>query len=286
MNWFPYSVAATLSFGIAMGLYKLPAKKGYSSWASAFWANLFSALSVAVVLAVLDPTSLAVYAEPSLYALVWGVFFATHMVFVKMILHDAETNAIYPLTSSFSAVLTIIVGVTLLSDSLSLYQVAGIGLILLAVFVVGRKGEVYPTHPRALALMALAVLASVALKYVHKLGAVQGNTEQFMAWQYVGASLFVATIMLIFDKKALEDAKRPARYWKGAAVTGALMALGGFFIIRALQTGPFSGIFSIHATYVFVASLVGWLLFGEKFTTKKAAFALVSIAGVVLMRFG
>jgi uncharacterized membrane protein len=67
---------------------------------------------------------------------------------------------------------------------------------------------------------------------------------------------------------------------------GLFTAAGGYAIFRALAVGPLSGVYAIHPSYTFVAALLGWLLFKERLTAKKALLALASVAGIVLIKIG
>ena len=133
MNWLSYSIASTILLGISMSLYKMPSFKGYSSFFSTFWTNLFSAFFVLIALVLFGQSYLSGLSTISWYAIVWGGFFAINMVLQKILLQNVETNSAYPVTSSIGSVVTVLIGITVLSEHVSIIQTAGIAIILLSV---------------------------------------------------------------------------------------------------------------------------------------------------------
>lgn len=286
MHWTSYAIAATVVLGVAIALYKLPSFKGYSKLVSAFWTNAFSGLCVLGVLGGFHANGLAVYGHVSWYALLWGALFAGNMILVMIVLQDVETVAVLPLTSSLSTAMTALVGVVVLMERFSLVQAAGIVCVLVTIVAATRQGgTIRMTRKMALFLPGI-VATSVVAKYVQKLAATNEPIERFMAWQYVGATLLSLAAIAVFERPSLRDVLRPARYWRGTAATGALSAIGGYLIFRALQKGPLSGVYVICALYVFVAAFVGWLFFNETMTRRKAAFAAASVIGIILLKVG
>ncbi|MFA6018085.1 MAG: DMT family transporter [Patescibacteria group bacterium] len=286
MYWIYYSIGATLALGVSMSLYKMPSYKGYSSFFSTFWSNVFSAMFVILIIAIVQTNDLLGLARVSWYALVWGIFFATTMVLQKLLLKRVESNAVYPVTSSLGSVITVLLGITLLSESITPLQGLGTAIILLSVFLFTRKGGAFHVDSTT-ALLALGIItASTISKYVQKLGAVNDTVTHFMLWQYIGASLFALVITYFFEKEAFRKITRLGQYWKGSALIGFFSAFGGYLIFMALSTGPLSGVYAIHPSYTIIAGIFGYLLFGEQLTTKKITLALLSAIGVILIKIG
>lgn len=286
MHWIFYSLAATVSLGISMSLYKIPSFKGYSSFLSTFWSNVFSAIFVILIIAVFQTTKLSELQSISWYAIIWGLFFAITMVLQKLLLRHIESNSVYPVTSSLGSVVTVLLGIVLFSEHVSPLQALGTATILLSVFLFTRKSGSFHLNSTT-ALLALGIItASTVSKYVQKLGAINDTVTHFMLWQYIGATLFALIIAYCFEKKSIGKIVLLGTYWKGSILIGFFSALGGYMIFKALSIGPLSGVYAIHPSYTIVAGILGLLLFKEKLTTKKVALAVLSVIGVILIKLG
>jgi multidrug transporter EmrE-like cation transporter len=170
MDWFFYSVIALIALGTSMSLYKMPTFKGYSSFHSTFWTNVFS-LGITSIVLVIFSSSLLSIATISWYGLLWGVFFATTMVQQKILLKRMETNTLLPVTSALGSVCTVLTGLILLSESISLLQTFGILFVLVSVFLFTRKTGSYPIDINSVTLSTGIILSSTISKYLQKLGA-------------------------------------------------------------------------------------------------------------------
>lgn len=286
MHWLPYSIAATILLGIAMSFYKLPSFKGYSSFLSTFWTNLFSAFFVLIALVFFGQNYLLELSTISWYAIVWGGLFALNMVLQKILLHRVETNSAYPVTSSMSSVVTVVIGITILSEHISLIQAVGIIIILLSVFLFTRKSGSFPRDKKTILLAVGIVASSVASKYVQKLGAMHDSVAHFMMWQYIGAALFGLAIAYIFEPRKFKDITHLSKYWAGSVLIGLFSVAGGYAIFKALAVGPLAGVYAIHPAYTVIAGIFGFIFFKEKITKKKIALALLSVAGIILLKIG
>jgi transporter family protein len=286
MHWSTYAIVASISVGWAIALFKLPSFKGYSKLVSTFRTNLVSAVAVGLALAVYGPGWEATYGQVSWYALIWGAVFGCHMILVKLLLQEVESISLAPLMSALSTAATILLGIFVLHERFSGIQVAGLGLIFLAVVgAVGRSGTV-KMQARTSLLLAGVVISSVLVKYVQKLAADSEPITRFMSWQYVGATLVALAAIAVLERPNLRSVFRLSKDWRGPAMTGCLSALAGFCFYSALARGPLSGVYAIAASYVFVVMAFGWLFFKEKMTAKKAMLAVLSVAGVILMKVG
>lgn len=286
MNWLPWSLAATVLLGVSMSLYKMPSFKGYGTLFSTFWTNLFSAIFVFVAIGFFNTSSLSGLYVVSWYALIWGALFGINMTMHKMLLRDIETNSLFPVTTSISTVITVLLGVTLLSEHVSLVQTAGMLIIILSVFFSVRKGGNFVLNKRTVLLSIIVLVSGIASKYVQKLGADHDTISHFMLWQYWGAAFFAFIALYIFENKKFNEITHIKKYWKGSILIAIFSTLGGYAILTALSMGPMSGVYAIHPAYIFIAGMFGYLFFKEKLTWKKMLFALLSVIGIILIKIG
>ncbi len=286
MHWLTYSIAATLLLGVSMSLYKMPSFRGYSSFFSTFWTNLFSAIIIVLVLSFGSQNVLQEFKTISWYALLWGALFAINMVLVKILLQKVETNTVYPVTSSLGSVVTILIGLIVLTEKISLIQTLGIVVILISVFLFTRKKGSFPLDLRTVLLSLGIIAASTVSKYILKLGAIKEPLSHFMVWQYLGAAAFAIILAYIFENKKFKEIIHLGKYWKGSILIAIFSVLGGYAILKALEIGPLSGVYAIHPSYTFVAAIFGALFFKEELTKRKIILALLSVLGIILIKIG
>lgn len=269
-----------------MAFYKMPSFKAYSSFFSTFWTNIFSAVLVLLALILFDPHYSSGLATISWYAIIWGAFFAITMVLQKTLLHNAETNSAYSVTSSIGSVATVLIGIMLLSEQISLIQIFGIVIIMLSVFMFTRKTDAFPLNQKPLFLSFGIVVSSTASKYVQKLGATYDSVSHFILWQYIGAAIFALLVAYIFESRKFKEIVHLSKYWRGSLLIGLFSVLGGYTIFKALSLGPLSGVYAVHPIYTFVAGIFGAIFFKEKLTKIKIALATLSVVGIILLKIG
>lgn len=283
MIWFPYAVIATISLGIAIGLYKLPTIKNHSIFFSAFYTNLWALLFVVILFSSHLKTTIGAI---SWYGFIWGIFFAANMILQKMILKKIETNAVFPVTSAISNVVTILIGFFVLSESVSLLQLLAIVIVILCVFLFTRKKEDFPLNTQTVLLCTGIIVTSIISKYIQKAGAVHSEFSSMLFYQYFGAAAFAILIGLFMERKDVRGTLWNKKLIQNAGLIGLFTFLGGYFIVKALAVGPLSGVYSIQPAYTFVAALLGAWLFKEHLTKRKVFLILLALVGVILIKIG
>lgn len=286
MHWLTYSIISTVLLGISMSLYKLPAFRSYSSFISTVWTNAFSAALAVLGLVVFSHEHITTLSVVSWYAIAWGMLFAITMMLQKILLHDVETNSVYPVTSSIGSVVTILIGLVLLSEHVSLLQTVGIVIMLLSVFLYTRKGGSFPLNQKTTLLSTGIILSSAVSKYLLKIAAGHESVSHFMTWQYIGATIFALVVACTFERGSLREVIKIQKYWKGSALIALFSVLGGYAIFMALSIGPLSGVYAVHPAYTIIAGLFGALFFREKLTSRKVLLAALSVAGIILLKIG
>jgi multidrug transporter EmrE-like cation transporter len=172
-----------VSVGVSMALYKMPSFKGYSSFHSAFWTNLYTLFFALIAFRIFsDSGNLFVI---SFYGLLWGALFALTMVQQKILLKRIETNTLLPVTSSLGNVLTIGFGVFLFSDVITPLQWVAIIVILSSVFLYSKKKGGLILDTNSITLGVGIILASTLSKVVQKFGATHDSIFHYAVYQYV-----------------------------------------------------------------------------------------------------
>ena len=267
-----------------MALYKMPSFKGYSSFHSTLWVNIFYfSLALVVFLLFGLPTSLFVV---SWYGLLWGVFFAVTMLQQKLLLKRAETNTLLPVTSSIGSILTIVVGVLLFSEKISLVQMVGSVLVFMAVFLFSRKKGEFPLDTNSVGLSLGIIVASTITKYIQKIGATHDSIFHFALYQSLGAMVFSLVLIYIFEKHTISKIFEIKHTWKTSLTIAVFSTAAGYALLKALSIGPLSGVYAIQPSYIFITAIIGVILYKEVLTVRKVTLMFMTVIGIILIKLG
>ena len=284
MIWLPYSLVAVFLLGVSMALYKMPSFKGYSSFHSTFWSNFFYFILALLTLVIFGNPALAL--QISWWGILWGALFAATMLQQKILLKRAETNTLLPVTSSLSNIVTVALGVFLLSEKISPVQIFGVIVIFVAIFLFTRKRGKFPVDAHSLILSVGIITVSIAAKYVQKFGATHDSILHFSFYQALGATLSSLVLIFLFERKTLPALLSIRHTWKVSLAIAVLGTVAGLALLRALSVGPLSGVYAIQPSYIFITAIVGAILYKEILTFRKIALILVTIAGIILIKIG
>ena len=284
MHWLIYSILATIFLGFSMVFYKLPSYKNYSSFISTIVTNALSTIFVVLILWI--SMGSVDFQHISCYGLAWGATFCVSMVLYKKLLNGRDTGIIFPAVSSVGNAVTVLVGIIVLSERISLIQTLGILTILLSIYFFQKKDGKLTFNKEALILALGIIIFSTIQKFIQKLGAEHETVQHFMLYQYLGATLFGLILTSIFERGKLKELFALKKYLKGAILISLFSVLGGYMIFKALSLAPLSQVYAIHPMYTLVSAMLGVWLFKEKVTARKVLLIFLSIAGVILLRIG
>lgn len=155
MDWFFYSVSATILFGISMTLFKVPSFKGTSRPVAVFW-SLLTPLILSFILFgnEFDISS----TQMILIASLWGLSFVGLSSLQMYALSHMDTNVLFPTTSMLSLILTLIVGMLFFLEFPSPIQATGMILAVIAVlFFIYKKGKLEYTKQVLIVLFSIFI---------------------------------------------------------------------------------------------------------------------------------
>jgi drug/metabolite transporter (DMT)-like permease len=253
----------------------------------AICVNYIVACSMGLLLAERKIPFSEIYLEPwfgsalFLGALFVAIFFAMAMT--------AQKNgvSVTSIASKMSVVIPVLFGIILYNESVSFLKVIGILIALIAVYLSSVK-EGKTEKKGTLLFPILLFLGSGAidtlLKYIQVNFVADEDIPLFSAGLFGIAGIFGFTILAIRTIK-----KREAFGFKNI-LAGVILGIPNyysiFFIIKALQNKNFesSTLFTINnVAIVILSTLVGLLLFKEKFSTKNKIGVALAILGIVLV---
>lgn len=191
LSWFPFSVAATLLFGISMAFYKLPSVKSQKRYAVSFW-QLFFCFLLSVMFFLRDLINVDL--DTVLYGFLWGASFFVLSVTQMKALKTIETNTLYPITTSMSLVATVLFGILFFKDVISLWQVLGILLVVTIVLLFSYAGGRLK-FSKEIAWIGLTIISLSAFgKIIQKFAADNVDIHTLQIFQYLFAMLFALVI--------------------------------------------------------------------------------------------
>lgn len=282
MSWFILSLLDVIVLGIYMALLKIPTHKGLSRHAMLIWSFI-----IPVILSFAFFSSYIVYTDVRLIALsfIWAFTFSSATAIQMYALQYLDTSVLYPITTTSSLVLAVLLGLVFFHTPMSLTQWLGVLLVVVTIyFFLYKKGKLQYT-PYLLLLALATLILSAANKIIVKFIAVSYPVEAFQLFSYAWGLLLVVLFHRLFhEKKATIREMSSTLRW--GALLGALSFLGGYMYYLAIDRGPFALVIPIHSLYILVTTFVAAYLFKEKVPRKRLLLVILAIFAIVLIRLG
>ncbi|TXN35436.1 DMT family transporter [Flagellimonas hymeniacidonis] len=222
-------------------------------------------------------------------AMALGVFFI--LVFNLMARASQVAGvSVASVATKMSLVMPVIFGVIFYRETLSIFQIIGILLALVAVYLASMKEKSIGLSKKTLLLPLLVFLGSgiidICMKYFQEnhLDAKEVAIFSSMVFGFAALTGFV----FIGIKAVKQPLKTNFKNIMGGIVLGVPNYFSIFFLIRALQNEGFdsAAIFTLNnVAIVMLSTLLGILIFKEKLSLKNwggIALAIVSIMLVAL----
>lgn len=262
------------------GIYKVDILK-------ALIVNYIVAFSMGFMLADRKIPISEIYLEPWFPgSLVLGALFIS-VFFVMAMTAQKNGVSVTSVAGKMSVVIPVVFGFILYQESVTILKVLGIIIALVAVYLSSVK-EGRLENKGTLIYPILLFIGSGAidtvLKYVEVNHVADADVSIFSGSLFGIAAIFGILILAIKTIK-----KREAFGWKNV-LAGIILGVPNYFsiifLIKALQNKNFdsSTLFTINnVAIVIVSTLVGLLLFKEKFSLKNKIGIVLAILGIVLV---
>lgn len=220
-------------------------------------------------------------------AIILGLLFVS-IFFVMALTAQRNGVSVVSVAGKMSVVVPILFGVYLYNESLGVFKIIGIIIALIAVYLASVKEDDNKHEKAGLLLPIILFIGSGAidttLKYVQKMYVAQNEVEVFSGSLFGFAALFGLIILIV------KTIKKPEAFGIKNIIAGVILGIPNYysivFLIKALQTKGFesSTLFTINnVSIVIVSTLVGLLLFKEKFSLKNKIGILLAVVGIVLV---
>jgi drug/metabolite transporter (DMT)-like permease len=282
LSWFPFSLIATLLFGVAMAFYKLPSAKNHNLFAATFWS-----LAIPTILAFIFFHSYLSLGTPAMIwtALLWGITFTCIVLLQMYALRHIDTNVLFPITTTASLIVTVLIGIFFFNEHISTLQTFGVILAVITIFYFLYKGGNMRYSRLLTGVGSGIIFISAFNKILQKIVADKFDIHVFQIYQYLFAAIFALLIYLVLHRRDWKT-----HIFSGGLGIGSLIGVfsffGGYALYIALTKGSFPLITSIHSLYILITALTAYFLFREQLTIKKIFLLLLAIVAVILIRIG
>lgn len=222
----------------------------------------------------------------------WGPF-AMGVLFITIFNLMAKTSqvagvSVASVATKMSLVIPVLLSVVLYREHLSLFEVMGIVLALVAVYLVSGKGKGIHVDRKHLILPILVFLGSgvidASIKYFEEEHLTDQEIPIFSSMVFGCAALSGLIFVGVTSKN--NQLKINLKNILGGIALGIPNYFSIFFLIRALRTNPLSSaaVFTLNnVAIVMLSTLVGILLFKEKLTPKNWTGVALAVLSIILV---
>ncbi|WP_233858857.1 EamA family transporter [Paraburkholderia sp. HD33-4] len=244
-------------------------------------------LCIACGLIALPSLAFTGFARPAAWPWVAGsvVLHFGYYVCLSEAYRRADMSQIYPIARGSAPLLTALVSVTILHETMSAGGIAGVMLLGSGVLLLSLRGRHHSASENRVAL-AFALLTAVTIAgytVVDGVGArVAGNPNAYAATLFVFDALPMLTLCLYRYGPA---GMAPMRRFLLPGFAGGAMSLAAYWIvIWAMTLAPIPLVAAVRETSVVFAGFIAVYVLKEPFSRVRAAAATLTVAGLALMR--
>ena len=239
-------------------------------------------------------------AVPLWGAVEWGFVVASgvlHVVYYVILLRGyrkADLTVVYPLARGSGPLLSSLVAVTLLGERLSPLAAAGIGAVVLGVFLIAggprllRRRDDPQARARVRQGLRYGLLTGV---WIASYTVVDGYAVRWLALSpilldYMGNWVRIGLLLPVALRDRAATAQLWRRQWRGALVVALCSPVAYVLVLFAMQQAPLSLVAPAREVSMLFAALIGGQLLGEGDRGVRVAGALCIAAGVAALGLG
>lgn len=211
------------------------------------------------------------------WSLVLGILYGTTNALQFVCIKYGKIREVIPFFQSFSILLIFILSISLLGEKVTAFNIIGIVLILIGIFMILTNEKFTIPKMNKLFLMMLSMSILTALYFIFAKMTV--STEKPISISII-MYLSSALILLIFN---LYNKKHKQLFVVSnfkIIPTAIFGALGTLLLYIALITGDLSKINPLSGTVSIVVFIVGILFFKEKFYWHKLSGTIMAVIGI------
>ena len=282
-----YAFGSALFAGLTAVLAKCGIRKTDSTVATAIRTIIVLLFSWVMVFLVGSQTQVSqLGGRTLLFLILSGLATGASWLCYFKALQIGDINKVVPVDKS-STVLTILLAVLFLHESLTLTKGAGIVLIAVGTYLMIEKKQSAGAQKSGLAWLLYAAGSAVFASLTSILGKVGiSGVESNLGTAIRTGVVLVMSWMMVFVTGKREKLKEIPKNELGFICLSGL-ATGGSWLCyyKALQEGPASVVAPIDKLSILVTILFSYLVFHEKLTKKAGLGLAILVGGTLLMLF-
>jgi len=284
MTWYTFAILAAFVWGIQNFLYKVSAEyKCNSAWTTLTFC--FTSATLAVIFLVFGNEPISNVWFLFAFSFIAALTYVSNDILKIEALKHVATSVMFPIARMNTAIIAVI-GIAFLMERPSLYQVIGIVLSIVVIFLVAKQHKQEDVPERnfklGVTLSVIALFVATAGTLVTKYGAVWLNNFAFIA---VANSYNVFMAMGLRKKLQTKLVRTDHTHSIviGIAI-GLLHFLGLSLLLRAFELGPMSIVQSIKGMSFVVAVILGAIVYKEKLTSRRVLGVALTIVALILLK--
>lgn len=197
-----------------------------------------------------------------------------------------DFTQVYPIARGSGPAIVTMVSIFVFGIYLAPTQIAAIGLIVAGIFCLSLLRQNNGLrNPKAVgaALLTGCLIASYSL--LDGFGAREAGTAiGYIAWMTVINAITFAILIGIFRPKALKQVFTEGQLTLWVGGTASVLAYG--LVVWAMTQAPIAVVTALRETSTVFALFIGVLFLKEGLTRGKIVATLLTLSGVLLLRFG
>jgi len=196
------------------------------------------------------------------------------------IYRHGELSQAYPLARGFSPILVTVIAFFALGELPALFQLLGVLLICGGILAMRLDDQAFRPGMTLLSAAFLTGLMVAAYTVLDAYGArLSGDWLSFLVWlMFLDGLAFVGLISVLRGRTLWSTV---AREWRVTLISGMLGVSAFSIFLWALSKGLTGGVAALRETSVLFASMIGILIYKERWSAQKLTGVLLITLGIM-----
>lgn len=290
IDWFVFTIASTIIYGLINFMYKIAAVHKLSSPGIVnVSATTISIGSLIIIL--ITGSKFINFSQILFFAVINSAFFALGSISKIKALKFIPSSFAFPITK-MNSVFLVIYAFILFNDKITFNQ--GIGILIsfsilayISINVKNEKSEIKDKRKQIIGLL-LALLAAFSTSISMLTGKYASTEVPKLNYIFISYT-FVMIYTTLINKFITQKKERPNKIIKKKTILfgiiiGILNFSGYFMVLKAFAIGPLSLIQGISSNSFIIPVILSVIVFKEKFTYKNLIVIILAIVSILLIK--
>ena len=221
-----------------------------------------------------------------IYVSASGLVHYFYFYFLILMYNNEDFSKVYPLSRGLGNLLTPILGVTLIKETISKISMVGIlvnlsGLLLLNT----RKTENPKKINKGTVFSIVTGLTITAYSYIDKLGVEELNPVQYF-YSYMLITFVIYNFIALIKKETLYTNFLNKKNLFEYSFVGLSDTISYLLILYSLTFTEVSYIAPMRNSGIVISSIIGFVYLNEKFSKIRASGSIVIFIGIIIITIG